>query len=43
MEACNANPDNDVKPFIPIRNELTVTENNLILKSTKIVISESLK
>ena len=35
------NLDNDVKPFIPIRNELTVTENKLILKSNKIVIPES--
>ena len=37
------NPDNDVKAFIPIRNELSVTKNNLILKSNKTVIPESLK
>ena len=35
--------DNQLKPFIPVRDELTVTKNELILKSNKIVMPLSLK
>ena len=38
-----SNPDQDVKPFISVRNELAVTDNNLLLKNDKIVVPENLQ
>ena len=34
------NPNADLKPFILLRDDLTLTSNNLLLKNNKIIIPE---